>query len=34
MYVRAVRTDEIGEGTEDTERADRDEKLHSTSVQG
>ena len=28
MRVRAVRTDEIGESAEDTERADRDEKLH------
>jgi hypothetical protein len=28
MYVRAVHTDEIRKGTEDTERADRDEKLH------
>src|SRR5258705_2769664 len=28
MCVRAVRTDEVGKGTEDTERADRDEKLH------
>src|SRR6185295_8888460 len=30
MHVRAVRADEVGEGTEDAERADRDEKLHST----
>ena len=28
MRVRSVRADEIGEGTEETERADRDEKLH------
>src|SRR5512132_2787740 len=28
MRVRAVRADEIGKSTEDTERADRDEKLH------
>src|SRR5258706_14902846 len=28
MCVRGVRTDEVGKGTEDTERADRDEKLH------
>src|SRR6266540_2672646 len=28
MRVSAVRTDEIRKGTEDAERADRDEKLH------
>src|SRR5258708_7154831 len=28
MCVGAVYTDKVGEGTEDTERADRDEKLH------
>ena len=28
MRVRAVRAHEIGKGTEDNDRADRDEKLH------
>lgn len=28
MRVSAVRADDVSEGTEETERADRDEKLH------